>query len=132
MYTFDHVKPQWILRISLGAMYLYSGFSLFLYPSSWQWAFPYWLRQIIVQFVTINSYLTFQGMVEIIMAVSLLAWFLKPAVVRWVALLSAFEMAAILMLALFPFNGTNFLITFRDVGILGASLALFFILSQQV
>ena len=126
-----NTKPQWILRISLGVMYLYSGFSLFLHPSAWQWALPYWLKQAMVQFIAINSYLRFQGMVEIIIAVLFLLWFFKPKIVRWVALLSVLEMAVILIFALFPFSEANFLITFRDIGLLGASLALFFILSES-
>lgn len=120
----DKIKPEWPLRIGLGIMYLYSGVNLFLHPSAWQWALPYWLKQIIAQFININGYLRFQGVVEIIMALCLLAWFLKPAIVKWVAFVSSLEMTIILVLALFPFNQTNFLITFRDIGLLGAALAL--------
>jgi hypothetical protein len=50
--------------------------------------------------------------------------------VRLVALLSAFEFAAILMLALFPFSEANFLITFRDIGLLGAAVALFILAGE--
>ena len=131
MNIFQNIKSQWILRISLGIMYLYSGFNLFLYPTAWQWALPYWLRQIIMLFISVNSYLKFQGIVEIAMAALLLLWFFKPEIVRWVALLSTLEMAVIIILAFFPFSETNFLITFRDIGILGASLALFSILSDK-
>ena len=131
MNTFQNVKPQWVLRVSLGVMYLYSGFNLFWHPSAWQWALPYWLKQIITQFIAVNSYLKFQGIVEIAMAALFLLWFLKPAIVRWVALLSVLEMVVILILAFFPFSETNFSITFRDIGILGASLALFLLLSKK-
>ncbi len=79
----------------------------------------------------INSYLQLQGTLEIMLAFVLLAWFFKPAVVRWAALLSTLEMAGILVLAFVPWSETNFLITFRDIGLLGGSLTLFIMLSRK-
>ena len=100
-------------------------------PGAWHWALPYWLTQIIGSVVSIDTYLRFQGGVEILMALCLLAWFLKPAIVKYAALLSTLEMAAILALAFLPFSETNFLITFRDIGLLGGSAALAGILWQK-
>ena len=119
------LTPEWALRLGLGIMYLYSGFDIFSHPSAWYWAMPYWLKQFITSFVSLGAYLKLQGVLEIIFAAIFLAWFLKPAFVKWVALLSTLEFAAILLLAFVPWNETNFLITFRDIGLLGASLALF-------
>ena len=112
-------------------MYLYSGIDLLLHPTAWVWAIPYWMRQIITAVVPLNTYLQLQGSVEIIFALILLAWFLPAGLVRSVAFLSALEFLAILGLAFFPFSAANFLITFRDIGLLGASLALFMILSGK-
>ena len=127
----SRMSPEWVLRIGIGVMYLYSGFDLLAHPTAWHWALPYWLAQIIRSVVPIDTYLRFQGSVEILMALCLLAWFLKAQIVKWVALLSTLEMAAILVLAFLPFSETNFLITFRDIGLLGGSLALTAMLFQK-
>ena len=80
----------------------------------------------------LNTYLQIQGTVEIIFALILLAWFLKPKIVRWVAILSSLEFLAILLLALFPWSEANFLVTFRDIGLLGASVALVLVIGRKV
>lgn len=120
----NKISVEWSLRLGLGVMYLYSGFDLMKHPGSWHWALPYWLSQAIQKFVALDTYLRFQGLVEILMALVLLAWFLKPKLVFWVALISTLELLGILILAFIPFKEANFLITFRDIGLLGASLAL--------
>ena len=124
MNFFSKISAEWSLRLGIGIMYLYSGFDIVAHPTAWHWALPYWLAQIIRSVVPIDTYLRFQGSVEILMALCLIAWFLKPQIVKWVAFLSTLEMAAILVLAFLPWSETNFLITFRDIGLLGGSLAL--------
>ena len=125
------VSPEWSLRATLGAMYLYSGQDLIRHPSAWTWAVPFWLRELIGKFVPLHGYVRFQGAVEIVFALVLLAWFAKPVFVRWVALLSTIEFAGILALAFIPWSEANFLVTFRDIGLLGASLALFLVLHNK-
>ena len=131
MHYLSKVSPEWPLRIGIGVMYLYSGQDLITSPTAWHWALPYWLQQIVGQVISIDTYLRLQGGVEIIMALCLFAWFLKPAFVKYIALLSTLEMAAILILAFLPFSENNFLMTFRDIGLLGGSLALTTILIQK-
>ncbi len=120
----NRISVEWSLRLGLGVMYLYSGFDLMRHPGSWHWALPYWLSGWIEQVVAVNTYLMFQGFIEILMALIFLAWFIKPKIVFWVALVSTLELFGILVLAFIPFKEANFLITFRDIGLLGASLAL--------
>lgn len=127
----NKLNPMWVLRITLGTMYLYSGLDLFRHPTAWTWAIPYWLRTSMGQVVEVASYIKFQGVIEIVFALVLLAWFLKPSLVRWAAFFSTLEMAGILALAFLPFSESNFLITFRDIGVLGASLSLFLLLNKQ-
>lgn len=131
MNIFKKISPEWSLRIAIGAMYLYSGQDIFLHPRGWTWALPYWTQQLITSIMPLDAYLRIQGAVEILMALVLLAWFLKPAVVKWAALLSALEMAGILILAFAPFKEANFLFTFRDIGLLGGSLALAILLLKK-
>jgi hypothetical protein len=57
----------------------------------------------------------------VLLAVVFLLWFLPRRVVLFASLISCVEIAGILLLA--PLS--QFLITFRDLGVLGASAALF-------
>jgi hypothetical protein len=125
------ISPAWVLRITLGAMYLYSGSDLLRHPAGWQWAIPYWLRTVISSAVDINRYIQFQGILEILVALIFLAPFASRRIVSYAAMISALEFAAILLLALIPFSESNFLITFRDIGLLGASFALFLVAARN-
>lgn len=131
MKYFEKLSPEWALRLSLGIMYLYSGLEIMFRPTAWYWAIPGWLKQVIVSVVDLNVYLTIQGAGEVVFALVFLAWFVKPVIVKYVALLSTLEFAAILALAFLPWSETNFLITFRDIGLLGASAALLLIKSKE-
>src|SRR5438552_14898738 len=100
------ISPECVLRWSLGLMYVYSGQDLFRNPTAWKWALPFWLRNVIEKVVPLETYLRFQGLLELVMALILMAWFLKPKLVKWVALLSTLEMAGILLLSFFPYSET--------------------------
>ena len=113
------LSPIWILRIALGAMYLYSGYDLFVNPSGWIWALPLWFKNIIEPFAALESYLKIQGAAEFLTALLLLAWFTPKRLICLIALFSSLELLFIL------FFSPQFSITFRDIGVLGSSLALF-------
>lgn len=130
MKFFEKIRPEWPLRIGLGLTYLYSGIDLMRHPTAWYWAIPLWLKNAITQVVDLEVYLRIQGAAELILAFIFLAWFLKLGIAKYAALISTVELAAIVLLALIPFSQTNFLITFRDIGVLGASLSLFIICSR--
>ena len=125
------ISPEWSLRLALGLTYLYSGTDLIRHPTAWHWALPYWMKQIIISVVSLNNYLRIQGAVEIILALVLIAWFLKPKIVFWVALISTLEFLVILVLALAPWSEVNFFFTFRDIGLSGGSFALFLLLREN-
>lgn len=117
---FRFITPVWFLRLGLGLMYLYSGLDIVRHPSSWHWAvtqFPDWLEKI-PNSIGIDRFLTGQGIAELIFAAVLIIPFMPRFLVRLVAFLSVLEMAAILV-----FVGVD-AITFRDIGLLGAALAL--------
>jgi len=121
-------KPVWVLRLSLGLSYLYSGYDLFTHPTGWHWALrplPQFAQTIINDTIGADLYLKTQGVAEMIMAFLFLAWFLPKAGVRVAAFLSALQMAIILI-----FVGLT-LETFRDIPILGASVAVFLITFQK-
>lgn len=116
------IKAEWILRISLGLMYLYSSIDLMAHPKSWTWAVPWWFSKIVTPFVPLDSYLRFQGGIELLMALILLALFWKGRFILLLAVLSSLELLFILLFS------PQFATTFRDIGVLGASAALCVIL----
>jgi len=116
------ISAVWILRISLGISYVYSGYDLFVNPKGWIWAVPQWFSQLLTNAgISVDTYLQLQGISELLLAVLFFAWFLGKWGLRIAAAVSAIEIAAILI-----FVGID-LVTFRDIPILGASLALFII-----
>ena len=125
------INPEWSLRLGFGIMYLYSGSDLIRHPTAWYWAIPLWFKNLIISAISLETYLRFQGIIEIFFAVVLLGWFFKTAIVKIVALLSALEMASILAFAFLPWSEANFLITFRDIGLLGGAVALLTILLKK-
>ena len=122
----NRLKPEFVLRLSLAAMYLYSGYSLLTSPKSWTQFVPFWLKENLAQIsFPVTAFVQVQGVVEIAIAAVLLLWFLPNKLVKWSAFLSAIEMASILFL------GQIDLVTFRDIGLLGASLAIFLIYRER-
>ena len=115
------IKPEWPLRLGLGLMYLYSGIDLIMNPKGWTWALPYWYKQMVLAVMPVESYLRFQGAVELLMAFLLLSFFFPKKVVMAVVAISGLEFLFILLFA------PQFSITFRDIGLLGAALALLII-----
>ncbi len=127
MQKFTKNIHEWALRIGFAAMYLYSGTDLIRNPHNWTWAIPDWFTAIVSRFMPIDTYLAFQGAGELFFALVFLAWFLKPKIVSWVALLATAEIAGIV------FTGKAGIdpITFRDLGLLGGLIALYFILQKR-
>jgi hypothetical protein len=125
------ISPEWSLRLTLGLMYLYSGIDLIRHPTAWHWAIPYWLKQLVSSVLPLNTYLALQGGIEILFALVFFAWFLNLKVVKLTALLASIEFLVILILAFLPWSEANFLITFRDIGLLGASSALYLLLVRR-
>src|SRR3989338_7889305 len=111
-------------------MYLYSGMDILRHPTGWYWAvrpifkwFPAGMQTSLTQPAFMKKFLMSQGVLEIIFAIILLAWVLTKKYAKWVAGLTALEMAGILFII--PIDA----VTFRDFGLLGGGLALFLILN---
>lgn len=119
------LHPARVLRIGLGLMYVYSGVSLIRHPFDWQGFLPPWFGELISRFLPLPIYLAVQGAGELLLALVFLLPFVPLAAVRIAAVASAFEFAGILLL-----TGLD-LITFRDIGLLGASLALLALMLEQ-
>ena len=116
--------PEWALRLSFGCLFLYSGIDLIRHPTGWYWAvrpLPLFMQNIINTQIGIDRYLQMQGGLELVFAFIFVAWFLPKLLVRIVAIMVAAEMAVILLLV--GVSGD----TFRDIGLLGGAIALFFL-----
>ena len=112
------INPLWPLRIGLGLMYLYSGIGFLRNPLDWQGFLPTWFAAVVERVIPLSAYLAFQGIGELALAAVFLGWFLPLMAVRIAAVAAALEFAGILL-----FTGLD-LITFRDIGLLGAAIAL--------
>lgn len=115
---FKNIGPAWVLRIGLGVTYLYSGTSLIANPEFWYGFLPGWFSFFVTQLVEVNIYLRVQGVIEVFVGTLFLAWFFKAWALRIALLYSIFGLSVIL-----TFFGID-LITFRDLGLLGAAIAL--------
>ena len=114
--------PEWALRFGLATMFLYSGIDLLRHPTGWYWAvrpLPLVMQNFINASVGIDRYLQIQGVSELVFALVFFAWFLPRWCVTIASALVALEMAVILLLV--GLSGD----TFRDIGLLGAAVALF-------
>ena len=91
-----------------------------------EWALrplPAAIQSMITNSIGIDRYLRMQGIGELIFAAVFLGWFMPRQIVKLISLLVALEMAGILLLV--GVGGD----TFRDIGLLGGALALFFLTS---
>ena len=122
----NRLKPEFVLRLSLAIMYFYSGWSLITSPRSWTQFVPLWLKDNLTQIsFPVTAFVQVQGAVELLVAAVFLLWFLPRRLVKWLAFIGALEMALILIF------GRIDLVTFRDIGLLGAFLALFLIYARR-
>ena len=124
MHTLQKSFPEWALRLSFFFLFLYSGIDLIRHPTGWYWAvrpLPWFMQNIINTQIGIDRYLQMQGGLELVFAFVFVAWFLPRFMVKAVSIFVAIEMAIILLLV--GIIGDSF----RDIGLLGAALALFFL-----
>jgi hypothetical protein len=79
---------------------------------------PGWLNRVANAVASVDAYLRLQGVGELMIAIGLLGWFFPRWCVRLAATLLAVEMTLILL-----FVGVD-AVLFRNIGLLGAALAL--------
>ncbi len=113
------MNSTWPLRLGLGFTFLYSGTSLFNSPDQWLGFVPGWFARAVDGFISVEFYLRLQGVAEIIVGLLFIAWFSGKWGLRIGAFFASVELALIII-----FTGLD-AITFRDIGLLGAAIALF-------
>jgi uncharacterized membrane protein YphA (DoxX/SURF4 family) len=100
-----------LLRIGLATMFLYAAISSFLDPREWIGYLP----SMLTSRINAETILHFFSVYELILA----AWLLSGVYVRYAALLCAATLAGIVVT-----NFSLFAISFRDIGLIFAALAL--------
>lgn len=121
MTIFKQNLAEKTLRLTLGGMYVYSGLDLIRHPENWT-SYVALLPDFLldkIELIGVERFLFIQGVGELVIAAIFILWFMPRIFVKIAALLAAIEMASILF-----FIGVDS-ITFRDVGLLGSSLAIF-------
>lgn len=121
----EKIRPEWPLRLGLGLMYLYSGYGLFSDPVSWIGFVPAWFADTVSAVMPVEMYLLIQGVGEFVVGLLFLAWFSGPPTGGWGIRIASLY-ASLSLLFIIVFVGVD-LITFRDVGLLGAAAALLII-----
>ena len=121
----SRMKPEAPLRVGLAATYIFSGIDLVKNPSAWHWAvnqaltgLPDFFSTFVNETIGTNTFLKAQGVGELVLAAFLLTWFLPKKILQFIAIFITVEMFFILAL-----TGIDYY-TFRDLGLLGAGLAL--------
>jgi len=108
---------SFILRIALAFVFLYAAFSSFASPNDWIGYMPRFMRGIVPDQLLLAGFSFFE--------IALSGWLLSGLYVRYAALLAAAMLAGIVAL-----NPALLSITFRDIGLFIAALALFAEASQ--
>jgi len=120
------IRTEWPLRLGCGLVNLYSGFVLLTDPIRYYKYVPAWLSYIANAVVSLDAYLRLQGIGEMLIATCLLGWFFPRWCVRMASMLFAAQMTLILV-----FAGVDG-VTFRNIGLVGAALALLISTYQEV
>ena|ERR1043166_3084954 len=112
------IGTEWPIRVGCGFVNLYSGFFLVTDPQRYYKYVPEWMRSFANVIASLDAYLRIQGIGEMMIAMCLLGWFFPRWCVRIAAILLTAEMMLILL-----FVGVD-AVTFRNMGLVGAALAL--------
>lgn len=102
-----------LLRVGLATVFIYAALSSFKNPQDWIGYLPQFAKDQISG----NTLLHIFSAYELVLAL----WLLSGKYIKYAALLSAATLSGIVL-----FNFSLFAITFRDVGLIFASLALVF------
>lgn len=106
--------PSLLLRVGLAFVFLYAGIASLQQPLAWEGYVPHFISSVL----GITTGLRVIAIGEIVLGM----WLLVGKFAKYAAALSALMFAGIILV-----NLNELLITFRDVGLLFAALALYFI-----
>lgn len=102
-----------LLRLGLAIVFLYASISAFLVPDEWVGYLPQFMRDVVPADILLPIFSVFE--------LTLAVWLLSGLYVKYAALLVAATLAGIVV-----FNFELFAISFRDIALIFAAIALFF------
>ena len=105
-------RTSLLLRIALAFVFVYAAVSSFVSPNDWIGYMPKFMRGIVPDGLLLGGFSVFE--------IALSLWLLSGLYAKYAALLAAAMLAGIVAL-----NPVLLPITFRDIGLLIAALALF-------
>lgn len=105
--------PSLLLRIGLALVFLYASISSFITPNDWIGYLPQFARDYISADILLKVFAVY----EFVLAL----WLISGKYTKYAALFSAVTLLGITLL-----NLSLFAITFRDVGLVFAAIALYF------
>jgi len=105
------ITPQLLLRIGLAIIFLYAAISSFTNPQDWVGYLPSFATDMVDSRLLLHVFSVYE--------VSLAIFLLADVLTRYVALLCAAT-----LLGIVAFNSSLFAITFRDIALIFAALAL--------
>jgi hypothetical protein len=105
-------RIKFILRAALAFVFSYAAISALAVPDAWIGYLPHFLGS----FVHLDKLLTVFGVGELVLAL----WLLSGKWSKWAALFAFFALAGIVLA-----NLAAMFVTFRDIGLAVAALALF-------
>jgi hypothetical protein len=120
------IRTEWPLRMGCGCVNLYAGFFLLTEPALFYKYVPGWLSHGAEAVASVDVYLRLQGLGELTIALGLLGWFFP----RWCVRLASAPLTGEMMLILLCVGVDA--VTFRNIGLLGAALALLISSSQDI
>lgn len=103
--------PALLLRLGLAVILLYAAIGSFVNPREWIGYFPAFMTELVDKNILLNIFSVYE--------LALAAWLLSGVRVRYAALLTAATLAGIVLA-----NFDLFAITFRDIALIFAALAL--------
>ena len=108
-----------LLRVGLAVAFLYAGIASLRAPLEWIGFLPAIVTKLVAPMIAIRLIAVY----ELVLA----AWLISGRYTRYAALISAVTLSGILL-----GNLNELIVTFRDVGLFFASLALFFLADDKL
>lgn len=112
--TYNPATASLIIRIGLAAVFAYAAIDAFREPAAWVSYIPVFTTKFIAAKIALDLISVFQ--------LALVIWLLTGKYIKYAAVISAALLSGIML-----FNFSTFLITFRDLGLVAAAIALVFL-----
>lgn len=109
---------RWLLQIGLAAVFLYAAIGSLMHPAEWTGYLPSFLNSLIAADKLIKIFAVY----ELVLAI----WLLSGKYLKLISIICALTFIGILI-----FNPHQFIVTFRDVGLMFMALSLLFFPSKS-